>query len=149
MDDKLNFERLRELDACATPGDLSTAEYHDAEEIIECPICQGDGEVLAADYCNIDGKALGVQFYGIGSEFGAHEALWRYLRNAVPEILALLEADKDERVAALEAENARLREALERIALSGDGEDVFERSTLYGTFQNIARRALANKDLSS
>jgi hypothetical protein len=91
MDDKLNAERLRALDEAATVGDLSTAERQAAEEIIECPICQGHGEVLAADYCNIDGKALGVQFYGIGSEFGAHEALWSYLRNAVPAILAMAE----------------------------------------------------------
>lgn len=46
----------------------------------------------------------------------AEGALAKYLRNAVPEILALLEADKDERVAALEAENGRMREALERCA---------------------------------
>ena len=34
------------------------------------------------------------------------------LVNMLPEILALLEADKDERVAQLEAENGRMREAL-------------------------------------
>lgn len=47
-----------------------------------------------------------------------------------------------ESILAMAEDNKRLKEALERIALSGDGEDVFERSTLYGTFQAIARRAL-------
>lgn len=56
--------------------------------------------------------------------------LVQYLWNNRAAILAMAE------------DNKRLREALERIALSGDGEDVFERSTLYGTFQAIARRAL-------
>lgn len=83
--------KLKALDSAATAGDLSTAERHIAEEHIECPVCQGEGEVLAADYCNIDGKALGVQFYGIGGEFGAHEALWTFLRNSVPEIIAMAE----------------------------------------------------------
>lgn len=45
-------------------------------------------------------------------------------------------------IGALKAEIERLRTALERMALSGDGEDVFERSMLYGTFQAIARQAL-------
>ena len=114
----LKAETLRALAEKATPGKLSTAERYTEHEHIECPACQGDGEVLATDYCNIDEKALGVQFYGIGSEFGAHEALWSYLVNAVPEILALLEADKDERVAALEAENVRLREIVSAVPIS-------------------------------
>lgn len=46
-------------------------------------------------------------------------------------------------ILAMAEDNKRMREALERVALSGDGEDVFERSTLYGTFQTIARRALS------
>lgn len=78
---------------------------------------------------------------GIGStvrEFAAEivrrskaaEELADCLVSSLPAILAM--ADEIE----------RLRTALERIALSGDGEGVFERSTLYGTFQNIARQAL-------
>jgi len=35
-----------------------------------------------------------VQFYGIGSEFGAHEALWRELVNALPTIISALQ-EKD------------------------------------------------------
>lgn len=108
MIDREELERLHEA---ATKGDLTTAERHTESEWVECPFCQGQGEVEAADYCNFDGVALGVQFYGIGKEFGAHEALWCYLRNAVPDILNLL-TERD----TLSAENARLEEANRTVA---------------------------------
>jgi hypothetical protein len=98
------IEELRTLAEKATPGRLETAQRHIAEEVIECPICNGDGEVYASDYCNIDGRALGVQFYGIGPEFGAHEALWSFLMANLPTILTALEA------------LPVMREALEKIA---------------------------------
>jgi hypothetical protein len=97
-------ERLRRLLADATPGDLSSAERHTVNETVECPLCH-EGEVEASDYCNIDGKALGVQFYGIGKEFGAHERLWTETLAALPDLLTTLEN--------LTQENARLREVLE------------------------------------
>lgn len=100
-------ERLRKLLADATPGDLATAERHTENETVECPLCH-EGEVEASDYCNIDGKALGVQFYGIGKEFGAHERLWSETLAALPNLLTTLEN--------LTQENARLREALEKAA---------------------------------
>ena len=96
-------EELEKLIAEATPGDLSTAELS-REEVIECPVCGGDGEVDAVDYCNFDHKALGVQFYGIGKEFGAHEKLWSYFMNNAPTILEAL----TER-ASMAAEIERLR----------------------------------------
>lgn len=124
-------ERLKKLHEFATKGDLSTAERYTEHEHIECPVCQGDGEVLASDYCNIDGKALGVQFYGIGNEFGAHEALWSYLVHSVPAILAMAEERERDHaeinlkaafiektlndMAAMQEERDRLWEALERI----------------------------------
>ncbi|WP_394659938.1 hypothetical protein [uncultured Novosphingobium sp.] len=95
-------ERLRKLLNDATPGDLSTAQRHTENETVECPLCQ-EGEVEASDYCNIDGRALGVQFYGIGKEFGAHERLWSETLAALPDLLTTLET--------LTQENARLREA--------------------------------------
>src|SRR6478735_11335910 len=82
--------RLRELLAAATRGDLSTAERHTASEYVECPLCH-EGEIEASDYCNIDAKALGVQFYGIGDEFGAHERLWNETLSALPGLLDLIE----------------------------------------------------------
>ena len=96
-------EELEKLIAEATPGDLSTAELS-REEVIECPVCGGDGEVDAVDYCNFDHKALGVQFYGIGKEFGAHEKLWSYFMNNAPAIVEAL----TER-ASMAAEIERLR----------------------------------------
>ena len=99
-------EELEKLIAEATPGDLSTAELS-REEVIECPVCGGDGEVDAVDYCNFDHKALGVQFYGIGNEFGAHEKLWSYFMNNAPALLAAL-SERD----ALKAENERKDSAL-------------------------------------
>lgn len=84
-------EQLRELAGKATKGDLSTAQRHIAEESVECPFCQGEGEVSATDYCNFDSKALGVQFYGIGNEFGAHEKLWSALTANLETIIAAVE----------------------------------------------------------
>lgn len=49
----------------------------------------------------------------------------------------------------LRAVNERLREAMERIALSGEGESVFERSALYGTFQDIDRNAISQGERRS
>ncbi|KMS58788.1 hypothetical protein [Sphingobium cupriresistens] len=83
---------LRELLAACTKGDLTTAERRIACETVECPACQGDGEVEAADYCNFDSVALGVQFYGIGQEFGVHEKLWTAVVAALPALLDRVEA---------------------------------------------------------
>jgi len=94
MDNQKLSERLSELAEKATKGDLTTAEEYIAEEWQECPFCDGSGEVECSRYGNFDGKALGVQFYGIGSEFGAHEALWRELVNALPTIISALQ-EKD------------------------------------------------------
>lgn len=85
-------DELETLAAKATKGDLTTAERHVECETVECPFCNGDGEVEATDYCNFDDKALGVQFYGIGTEFGAHEKLWRKLVENLPIIITALRA---------------------------------------------------------
>lgn len=82
---------LRTLWEAVTAGDLSTAERHNDCELVECPMCH-EGSIEAADYCNIDGKALGVQFYGIGPEHGAHERLWTAVIANFPKILAALNA---------------------------------------------------------
>jgi hypothetical protein len=95
-------DELAGLAAKATKGNLATASKY-TEECIECPVC-GDGEVDAADYCNFDDKALGVQFYGIGDEFGAHEKLWSAVMQNFDAILAALR------------QHEQMREALEYIA---------------------------------
>ena len=86
-------DELARLAAKATPGRLETAETSSHDDVIECPVCDGCGEVDASNYCNFDHKALGVQFYGIGEEFGAHEALWSKLANNLSTIIAALRAE--------------------------------------------------------
>lgn len=75
-----------------TALNLDTAqEVRDEDGYLECPVCGGEGSVDAErDYCNIDGVALGIQFYGIGEHHGLAE---QYFRIATPSnILALVEA---------------------------------------------------------
>lgn len=83
-------DQLETAMKAGTQGDLSTAERHIECEVVECPFCRGDGEVEASDYCNFDGVALGVQFYGIGHEFGAHEKLWTLLVGNLSTIISAL-----------------------------------------------------------
>lgn len=59
---------------------LDTAETIEDQNgaMIECPVCCGEGYASAEnDYCNFDNHAIGVQFYGIGPEFGLAEAYFR------------------------------------------------------------------------
>lgn len=76
----------------ATPLQLDTAQLKRGNDgWIECPCCEGAGDVEAeSDFYNIDGKALGVQFYGIGEHHGLAE---QYFRQASPaNVLALIAA---------------------------------------------------------
>lgn len=89
----------------ATALNLDTAQIkrgHSGD--LECPCCEGAGYVEEeSDFCNIDGVALGVQFYGIGPHHGLAE---EYLRMANPaNILALTEALEaaEKRISELEA----------------------------------------------
>jgi hypothetical protein len=80
---------LDEIEAAARacgPLNLDSAQELRDHGSIECPCCGGDGYVEAEnDYCNFDGAAIGVQFYGVGNAHGAAE---RYLR-AIPPATAL------------------------------------------------------------
>jgi hypothetical protein len=88
-----NYSELKKLAEAATPQDFDSAEEKVENGYIECPHCGGSGEVeLEADYCNYDNVAIGVQFYGIGHEFGAAEA---YYRAARPTAVLALIADRD------------------------------------------------------
>lgn len=85
----------------ATALNLDTAQVKRGNDgYLECPCCEGAGYVEEEnDFCNIDGVALGVQFYGIGQHHGLAE---EYLRAASPEnVLALTEAleDAEKRIA--------------------------------------------------
>lgn len=96
MNAPFDLDALERAALAATPQGIDTAQVvHDCEgKTIECPHCQGDGYVeLEGDYCNFDGAAIGVQFYGIGNEFGA---AGRYYRAANPAtILELIRRLRD------------------------------------------------------
>lgn len=86
-----DYSELKRLAEAATPQNFESAEEKVENGYIECPHCGGSGEVeLEADYCNYDNAAIGVQFYGIGHEFGAAEA---YYRAANPAAVLALIAD--------------------------------------------------------
>lgn len=98
----LDLDALERAALAATPQDIDTAKIiEDVDgKYIDCPCCDGDGSVtLEGDYCNYDGTGIGVQFYGIGKEFGAAE---RFFRAANPA--AILELIR--RLRAAEAECA-------------------------------------------
>jgi len=96
--DELAIKLKAEADK-ATVLNLDTAQIERGNDgYYECPVCCGEGEVEAkTDFCNIDGVALGVQFYGVGEHHGAAEEYFRAVSPA--NILALLAergADKEE-----------------------------------------------------
>ena len=87
----INKQALREAAEKATAFNLDTAQVKRGNDgYLECPCCEGAGYVEEeSDFCNIDGVALGVQFYGIGEHHGLAES---YLRAANPAtVLALLD----------------------------------------------------------
>lgn len=87
------YNELKRLAEAATPQNFDSAEEKAENGYIECPHCGGQGEVeRQVDYCNYDNVAIGVQFYGIGNEFGAAEA---YYRAANPAAVMALIADFD------------------------------------------------------
>lgn len=90
MTDKAKLDELRALAEAATPQEFDTAQECVEGVWIECPVCDGQGEVEQfVQYHNYDGAALGVQFYGIGDEHVNAEA---YYRAANPKtVLALLD----------------------------------------------------------
>lgn len=105
-------ELLAELEDAAskaTPQHLDSAEdviMADSGAMIECPVCGGEGYAsLENEYCNFDNHAIGVQFYGIGPEFGAAE---EYYRRANPATITALTAE----LRRLRAENAGLAQSL-------------------------------------
>ena len=85
---KIKLSDLESLARAATPQDFDSAATKDEGGFVECPACGGEGSVeIEADYCNYDNAAMGVQFYGIGKEFGTAEA---YYRAANPQTMLKL-----------------------------------------------------------
>ncbi|MBJ8805532.1 ead/Ea22-like family protein [Citrobacter koseri] len=106
----IDKQALREAAEKATALNLDTAQVKRGNGgYLECPCCEGAGYVEEEnDFCNIDGVALGVQFYGIGEHHGLAEL---YLRAANPvTVLALLDELEaaEKRIADLEAREVKL-----------------------------------------
>lgn len=86
------IETLERLWKEATPGNLSTAEVKECLDVGNCPLCDGDGTApYGVDtFTNFDGVAVGVQFFGVGNEHGAHQKLWETYVNNHAQILSAL-----------------------------------------------------------
>ncbi|WP_254226014.1 hypothetical protein [Burkholderia multivorans] len=129
---------LKQTALAATPQNIDSAEsidHYTDGRYIECPCCSGEGTVeLEADFLNYDGKALGVQFYGIGNEPGAAEA---YFRAASPAtILALLaRLEHAEAALATSANETGAEGATEQFIVIGHGESDIPEAKI------VARRA--------
>lgn len=84
------IQQLKALALVATPQEYDTAERVDEGGHRDCPTCGGDGIIEhVKGYCNYDGAAIGVDFYGIGPE---HQNAEAYYRAANPSaILSLIE----------------------------------------------------------
>lgn len=107
------YNELKRLAEAATPQNFDSAEEKSENGYIECPHCGGQGEVeRQVDYCNYDNVAIGVQFYGIGNEFGAAEDYYRAANPAaVVALIADFNAEHALRLAA-ERQVGELREQL-------------------------------------
>ena len=108
-------ETLERLGKGATPGNLSTAEVKECRDVGNCPLCDGDGTApYGVDtFTNFDGVAVGVQFFGVGNEHGAHQKLWEAYVNNHAQILSAL------RVAEVVPEIERaLKKSADQIAFS-------------------------------
>lgn len=75
---KEDLKNLLALYDAATPGDLDSAQYKESDDNFVCPFCE-EGTVDGTTFTNYDDKAVGVQFFGVGPEFGRNEALFRGL----------------------------------------------------------------------
>jgi hypothetical protein len=117
------IKRLKEAAQAATAQNLDTAQqverFEDGSHIT-CPTCGGEGYAeLNSDFCNYDGKAIGVQFYGIGPEHSAAEAYFRAASPAaILELIAMIE-QQVARLTALESERDALLAAAGKEAVAG------------------------------
>lgn len=90
----IDYAELKAAALAATPQNFDTAELKVDEGYCECPVCGGGGAVeVLGEYTNYDDVAIGVQFFGIGPEFGLAEAYYRAANPAaVLELIAENEA---------------------------------------------------------
>ncbi len=105
MIDPTTLDRLKAAALACTPLDIDTAQFTKGEDDVDCFYCGGEGFVhLEATHGNFDNCAIGVQFFGIGNEFGAAD---RYLREASPKTILGLIAHIEAMAGELEAAKAQ------------------------------------------
>jgi hypothetical protein len=148
----LSDEQLAALKAAAiiaTPQDIDGAEriehFTDGSRHLECPVCCGEGTVnLEGDFCNYDGHALGVQFYGIGPEHGAAEAYFRAVKPST--VLALIERLERAESALATSASALARDEAS-VALTGDARNLvtLDRRDLWDHMRGAIHAALHDK----
>lgn len=115
---ELDLAAIEAAAKAATPQDFDSAELKVDEGSCECPACGGEGSVeLTAEYTNYDNVAIGVQFFGIGHEFGAAEAYYRAAKPAVVlELIRRLRAAQ----ALVDARIVEVSQEVATVALIGD-----------------------------
>lgn len=140
----LNKQALREAAEKATALNLDTAQVKRGNGgYLECPCCEGAGYVEEEnDFCNIDGVALGVQFYGIGEHHGLAEL---YLRAANPAtVLALLDELETAEKCIAELDTRTVTVKLPADYRNDDGsinDDMFNTCAVVGAFREALRAA--------
>lgn len=119
-------ELIAELEALACK--VGAMDLDSAEEVvtqsgamIECPVCCGEGYASAEnDYCNFDNHAIGVEFYGIGPEFGLGEA---YFRAANPATILAILAERAELKRVISDVKWRVSDTTDQLQATGfDGD---------------------------
>src|SRR5690606_8733580 len=135
-----DYHELRDAAQAATEMNFDTAEIQDNPdgEFVECPCCSGEGTVdLLADYCNFDGVALGVQFYGVGEP---HQAAERYYRAANPKTVLAMLGEIDDLKRQIAAHQSHHIESASSLPVNrfGVAQDYFTKNL------NILARDMAN-----
>jgi hypothetical protein len=134
------IEALKAAALAATPQDIDSAqriEHYEDGSHMGCPACGGEGYVeLNAGFCNYDGEAMGVQFYGIGNAHVLAEAYFRAVKPAT--VLTLIERlERAEATATPQADAAiAAGGAQEAVAMSADecAQDVYKHGKSIGLF---------------
>lgn len=146
---KLDMKALRQLAQAATPLDFDSAEMkRNVGETVECPHCQGEGNVtLEADYCNFDGTAIGVEFYGIGEAHGAAEAFVRAFNpKTAIQLIERIEAAEADLQNSREREKAATQLAFMTADAGQEGQDALQRRIEELEAENVMLKSAAAKN---
>ena len=85
MQDRI--EQIKNRLKLCTRMDTKTAEISE-DGMFDCPFCEGEYQIEATQFINIDNLPLNVIFSGIGNEFGQNQD---FIDNAQSDMQFLLE----------------------------------------------------------